>query len=336
MVKEKQYKERKFYLDEQELPAEVNLGPLEHLPGKWEAKGTGWNMIALPFEQGDFNYRVLMNQYNEQLHFSLVDDKVPNRGINGPDPTDPDQLLVTIDYQQTIQQTSAQDSPVSGLAGDKDLPIHHEPGLWLHMLNHTTNNLNIARLATVPHGDSALALGTSVEQSGEPNIPVLNGLPIGVPLEVGTPARPNPYLTPYQEFIDNPFFGEITPGSIPGFPGFHPNDLNEILRFANNFADIAKTTILDVDSTLEDAGIVNIPFIVDQANATEMQSTFWIQELNETDENEKPKLRLQYSQLVMLDFFERRDGVPGLIKWPHVSICTLEKVDEFSTAMGSE
>lgn len=38
------------------------------------------------------------------------------------------------------------------------------------------------------------------------------------------------------------------------------------------------------------------------------------------------KLRLQYSQVVMLDFFQpRQDELPGRAQWPHVSICTLEK-----------
>ena len=26
-----------------------DLGPLTLLPGRWESKGMGWNMIALPF-----------------------------------------------------------------------------------------------------------------------------------------------------------------------------------------------------------------------------------------------------------------------------------------------
>ena len=34
----------------------------------------------------------------------------------------------------------------------------------------------------------------------------------------------------------------------------------------------------------------------------------------------------------MLDFFPRRDGLPGRIGWPHVSINTLTKVsDEAAT-----
>lgn len=57
-----------------------------------------------------------------------------------------------------------------------------------------------------------------------------------------------------------------------------------------------------------------------------MRSTFWIQELAESDDAGNPRLRLQYSQTVFLDFFPRADGAPGLIRWPHISINTLEKV----------
>jgi hypothetical protein len=34
----------------------------------------------------------------------------------------------------------------------------------------------------------------------------------------------------------------------------------------------------------------------------------------------------QYLRIVMLDFFPRRDDLPGRIGWPHISINTLEKV----------
>ncbi len=82
----------------------ASLGPLALLPGTWAnirvndrrdgspffgnggspLHGRGWNLIALPFirPQGGPPYRVLMNQYNEVLQFDVVDDKVPNRGID--------------------------------------------------------------------------------------------------------------------------------------------------------------------------------------------------------------------------------------------------------------
>ena len=56
-----------------------------------------------------------------------------------------------------------------------------------------------------------------------------------------------------------------------------------------------------------------------------MNATFWIQELAQADPNGRPALRLQYLQVVMLDFFPRTDGLPGRISGPHVSINTLQK-----------
>lgn len=304
------------------IPAKTGddeLGPFALLPGEWRSlPGRGWNMIALPFEGGQFKYRLLMNQYNETLKFTLVDKGVPNRGLAfGGDPAEADQLVVAMDYEQTIEQIDAEDSPKTDLAGGPGLPIHHEPGLLLHMANHAIDKLDIARLATIPHGDSVLALGRWHQFDGPPEIPVISGLPIGVDGDVET----NPCLEPYKDFT-SPLFNNL----------FDPRSPNDLLTAANTGLAIARTTELSFDSTLETGGISNIPFVVRQANAAEMTSTFWIQELEELDENGAPKLRLQYTQTVMLDFFERRDGVPGLIRWPHVSINTMEKMREVPLA----
>lgn len=297
-----------------------DLGPLQLLPGVWKnvpnLPGRGWNMIALPFAtqpNSPLNYRLLLNQFNEELKFTLVDKAVPNRGISRNGVTvQADQFVVTLDYEQSITQIAADDFPKSGNAGNPGLAIHHEPGLWLHMANEVSDGLDIARLATIPHGDSVLALGSSKENDGPPDIFDINGLPVGVNQNLDSP-----YLAPYKHFHENLFQGLFDPTS--------PNDL---LKAANNGVNIRKTTILSVDTSTPTGGIVNIPFIVKQANATSMRSTFWIQEIDEDDGNGKvhTKLRLQYSQIVMLDFFPRRDGLPGLIGWPHVSINTLEKV----------
>jgi hypothetical protein len=312
-----------------------NLGPLKLLPGVWKSEGRGWNMIALPFATAPspLDYRLLLNQYNEQLEFKLVDDNVPNRGVEKNNPTiQTDQFLVTVDYQQTIQQVAATDSPDSGgLAGAPGLAIHHEPGLWLHMKNQITDGLDIARLATIPHGDSVLALGQSSEHTGASCIPHINSLPEGVTQDRDKDDKlVNPYLRPYQQFHANPFKGNV---GAPGFPGFDPTATHVLLELANQGVNVVKTTTLTVDSTIPTGGITNIPFVVRKANAAIMKSIFWIQDLAEKDKYGDPKLRLQYLQLVMLDFFPRRDGFPGccpgLIRWPHVSINTLEKeVDE--------
>lgn len=291
------------------------LGPYAQLPGVWANKpnlpGRGWNMIALPFIDpagSGIDYRLLMNQYNEELRFNLIDKAVPNRGIDKSVPENTDQLVATLDYEQTIKQIKADDFPKSGLAGG-EIDIHHEPGLFLHMANLETDGLDLARLATIPHGNSVLALGRSTEIKGAPKIPDESGLPIG-----STTDLDNPYLAPYKHFHDNPFEGVFDP--------VHPNAL---LERANQGVDIVKTTEIEFDTKFLSGGVLNIPFVEKQADASEMTARFWIQELAEKNKDGSPKLRLQYTQTVMLDFFKRRDG-EGLIKWPHISINTLEKV----------
>ena len=293
------------------------LGPFKLLPGVWKnlpsLPGRGWNMIALPFiapnSKQNLDFRLLANQYNEELKFSLVDKAVPNRGIKQPPPENSDQFVATLDYEQSITQIAAEDFPVSGKAGPANLPIHHEPGLLLHMANNATNGLDIARLGTIPHGNSVLALGKSKLFDGAPTIPDENGLPIGVNNDLD-----NPYLAPYKHFNDNLFRGVFNP--------VHPN---ELLKEANQDVKIARTTELEFDTTFESGGIVNIPFIKRQADATHMKFKLWIQELADQDANGNPKLRLQYTQTIFLEFFKRPDGQPGLIQWPHVSINTMEK-----------
>lgn len=298
-----------------------DLGPFKLLPGTWSNEpglaGRGWNMIALPFGPpagATFRppYRLLMNQYNENLVFDLVDKAVPNRGI-GPGAAGPlstDQLLVTLDYEQGIKQIVAEDFPASGLGGPADAAIHHEPGLFLNMTDPLNeDNTDIARLATIPHGDAVLAMGTVKVTDGPPEIPALNALPLGVVQDVET----NRYLQPYKHFKDSPFRGL-----------FNPTEPTALLTAANQGVDIIRTTELTFDSTLPTGGISNIPFVVRQANASEMKSTFWIQEVRQEDGS--IGLRLQYLQIVQLDFFPRFDGGPGKIKWPHVSINTMAKL----------
>ena len=306
-------------------PGEELLGPFRNLPGVWKGTGTGWNMIALPFkpEPGSpLNYRLLLNQFDETLNFELVDKGVPNRGLDEAGKVNTDQVVATLDYEQVIHQVAVTDRPASTVTGAPGAAIHHEPGLFLNMLNETDGGPTVARLATIPHGDAALALGTAFDVEGPPRIGRINGLPIGVPQDLEFR-----YLEPYKFFSENPFFGTV-PAGIPGFPGFDPVEPHKLLEFANQASPVARTTVIELDTLTESGGVNNIPFIVRQANAVSMKSTFWINELEATDANGNPRLQLQYAQIVMLDFFDRFDGLPGRISWPHVSINTLEKMDD--------
>ncbi len=319
------------------VPDDDRLGPLRCLPGTWSNKaeaagidfnGFGWNLIALPFEAGPSNYRVLMNQYNENLVFKTADTGVPNRGLDGSGTmTQGDQTLIALDYEQTIEQIARDDSPPSSEEVRAAVPkgIHHEPGLFLHVIDERTAGLDIARLATIPHGDSVLAMGRLSESLGAPNFPGLSALPVGLPsgLTFDTPAPPPPapdYLAPYRHFNDNPFKGTVT---AAGFPGFVPSDIVNLLRINPVVDLVEKSIVYDFDTRNAAGGIVNIPFIVAQANATAMRSIFWLHQLKEK-ENGAPIRVLQYLQIVMLEFFPRADGENGLIKWPHVSINTMK------------
>jgi hypothetical protein len=300
-------------------PGADDLGPLKNLPGKWESKGRGWNMIALPFAQtrpDALDYRLLLNQYDEILNFTLVDKGVPNRGVDNTHTQQTDQFVVALDYEQVIHQVAVTDRPPSDVAGAPGLAIHHEPGLFLNMVNLTTDGIDVARLASIPHGNSALALGTNSEVDGVAQIPPVNGLPVGVNQDLASP-----YLEPYQYFHANPFVGTVTE---PDFPGFDPVAPHLLLTLANQGVDVQATTVLEMDTTTESGGISNIPFIEKQADAAAMKSTFWIQKLG----GDIPMFRLQYLQIVSLEFFPRDDGLPGRINWPHISINTLDKISD--------
>lgn len=293
------------------LGEDTGLGPLSNLPGVWkntgQFSGHGWNMIALPFPRGELDYRLLNNQYNETLTFQLVDNDVSNRGMHG------DQEVAAIDYVQHIEQVAAGDFPDSGSAGSAGVAIHHEPGLWLFLKDHITDDINIARLASIPHGDSVMALGQSAQSATGFEIPKINGLPIGVDQDIHT----NPYLKPYLHFHKHPFQNVFDPTE--------PNDLlnKAILPFFQQ-DKVANVTQLKVSSAQNNGGVHNIPFVVKEANAARVDATVWIYELKEKHPSGEAKMLLQYSQTVLLDFFSRPDG-QGVIQWPHVSINTLEK-----------
>lgn len=332
-------------------PDEPDLRELRQLPGVWANVdpadpegggpfgGRGWNCIALPFIEGGppapaadsgpivrpIDYRLLVNQFNETLRFDLVDDDVPNRGVSPDRARNVDQFVVSLDYEQAISQVAVDDRPESDKRGAVGAAIHHEPGLFLNMVDDPTTPVNpfgVARLGTIPHGDAVLALGTARERAddADPVIPQFPGLPIGVPGNLDSR-----YLAPYKHFHDNHFQGiydPTQPTALLGRAGFGGTPFAPGRR-------IVHTTEFVFDTTFGTGGIHNVPFVVSQANASEMKFQMWIIELeNQEDPAGPPDLVLQYAQLVFLEFFPRFDGQAGLIRWPHVSINTLMKFED--------
>lgn len=148
------------------------------------------------------------------------------------------------------------DEPASTVRGAVPAAIHHEPGLLLNMLNRIPDGFDIARLATIPRGDAALALGTS------------------------SVVDANPYLAPYRHFRDHPFKGTL---GFPGFPGFDPTAPHELLLLSTRGQTVARTTVLDLETTHPDRRDREHPVRGRAADPASMRSTFWVQELAPDD-----------------------------------------------------
>jgi len=342
------------------------LGPLQLLPGTWKntkkLKGFGFNMMALPFSDAPNGFRVLMNQYDEELTFAVTDKGVPNRGRT-PDPDNGslDQTIVALNYFQKIIQIDSDDFPKTKLHDRFDgKVIHKEPGLWLYMASHETDGMNIARLGTIPHGNSFLAAGRFREERDiliNPKeeqlrgfLPSINGVVVGGgenPDEIDLEPIIDPntgetiidYFEPYRHYHENPYNGKVNISGFAGFEPVHATRLldHSLLKVLSKIGKIKRVMRLRVDSTLDHSGtnrfphsgIVNIPFVVKEADATAMNSTFIIYEVLDS-KNGKSRFFMQYAQNVILDFIGRPDGHPGRARWPHISINTMERVSDAS------
>lgn len=282
-------------------------------------------MIALPVDAANaggerFKFRLLLNQFDETLEFTTHVLGVPNRG--NPD----DQTINGLKYTQDVVQQIAIDSMGSTISPTGSAGIHHEPGFFLRLLNQFHNDaqgraMDIARLGTIPHGDAVAAIGSAFDVPGPTDISLATGA-IGdfsaLPLGAGPRDLSNPYLAPYKMFHDAPFKGTVT---APGFPGFDPTDPLALLGLGSG-TPFKSMTVIILD-TANSGGITNLPFVVEQANATSMRFVMWIEEL-EGSTPEAPKFQLQYAQRVMLEFFPAFGNPSSLIQWPHISINTLQ------------
>lgn len=255
------------------------FGPLEGLVGVW--KGLGYNMIAVPDFKNGKGFRLITNATTETLTFTPIDGTIPNRGE-----FEEDIEMHGITYMQQIDDAHSKEG------------IHIEPGIWLLVppTKYPPAPQTVVRQAAIPHGDSLLAQGAASSMSGAPIIPPANTLPSPLP---GRAPFPHEHLAPYHE---------------GGFvSGFNMLDPNQALRDVLARQTVLQTTALGV-STEPSGGIVNIPFVVKNANTTKMTSTFWLETVQGPN---GPFQQLQYTQTVVLEF--------GGGSWPHVSVATLIK-----------
>jgi hypothetical protein len=135
-----------------------NLGLLKELAGTWQGKG--FNLIARPDFEGNANLYLQLNQTHETLKIDPIGSSIPNRGFGQNDIE-----LFGLTYLQKISDAN------HGGA------LHIEPGIWI--TQPTTNYPPetspagaqiIARMGTIPHGNSLLAQGIAQSFVGDPTL----------------------------------------------------------------------------------------------------------------------------------------------------------------------
>jgi hypothetical protein len=264
------------------------LGPLADLPGTWV--GSGFNLISLPDKQDNKPFRLKLNATRESLAFTSIGAPIPNRGS-----AQGDIIYFGLNYLQQVSDMGTNEA------------LHLEPGLWLNVPETTAPAApaSVVRQATIPHGDSLLAQGRAFTVAGGPLIATADSTPLDA--TTGKPLTDAAYLAP---FTTTPL-----PAAMRPFPAGSIANPNLVLTQALEGQTITNTIVLEI-STAPDGGIVNIPFVVTNANATRLDATFWIETV-ELPGGGGQFLQLQYTQRVTLNFLG--------IDWPHISVATLVK-----------
>jgi len=281
-----------------------NLGLLGDLPGTFV--GSGFNLIARPDKQHNHPFFLELNATQEILEFTNIGGDIPNRGS-----IQRDLNLHGLRYLQRVADC------------EQHSAIHLEPGLWLHVPATTAPDPvtpeTYVRQATIPHGDSVLAQSTFFTTvNGGPQIAPVDSTPFtgDIPDLNSSPAHPitsDEYLKQYRE---TPLPTECLPAGLDAVPTIKNPAL--VLQAAIRGQNITETVVIQISTAaVQNGGIVNIPFVVQNANAARLDAIFWIEKVTNPTGGAEPFIQLQYVQRVILDFDN--------IRWPHISVATLVK-----------
>ena len=180
----------------------ADLGFLAELSGTWE--GFGFNLIGRPDKQGGSPVFLELNQTFETLSFTPISSTIPNRGFAVDDIE-----LFGLTYLQKITDT------VTGGA------LHIEPGIWIHVPSQDNGCVqSVARMGTIPHGNSLLAQGSAIK------LDPFNGNPFDPDKVAAANTAPFPVEDAFPATATPPGTGKgmPVPGTLSGFP---PYDLFE-------------------------------------------------------------------------------------------------------------
>jgi hypothetical protein len=250
----------------------AGLGLLADLAGTW--KGHGFNLIARPDFHDKTDLYLQLNHTRETLTFTPIGSPIPNRGF-GQD----DIQLFGLTYLQQISDAA------------KDGALHIEPGIWVMQPDTKFPPESapapaqlVARMGTIPHGNSLLAEGIAEQFSGTPvltipgapynfsKFPSFNSTPFAVP-----PTAPGILInaagssekltastlpaTPFPQYdlsipIGPILLGPIPPGPAPG-PVYNP-------PFTLNTRTPFDTVPLDppIPNTPQNQALINDPIVL--------------------------------------------------------------------------
>ncbi len=267
----------------------VLFGPLSQLIGTWTGNN-GVNLIAVPDQKGEFT--LLVAPYYETLTVTPLSSPTPNRG------------LTTIEQIPTLMYNLIIHNSI-----DNSL-MHAENGIW-ELLDGSSDNdgYNLARITTIPHGDAIMALGNSSVTTGRPDIDItLSSLPTGN----------LPPIFGYEDVYNSTI--------VQGFNNATPNTYltNYLDNQEKNGQVISSTTNLAVSTANTGGGINNIPSVNKNADATDFNSIFWLETVNDQNTG-KSFQQLQYSQNTTIDFPIKSNSPGETIHWAHINVNTLIK-----------
>jgi len=306
-----------------------SLGFLAELAGTWHGKG--FNLIARPDGLGGQPLFLELNQTSETLRITEIGSDIPNRGDAVADID-----LFGLTYLQKISDS------VTGGA------LHIEPGIWVRLPDDPAapNQENVARMATIPHGNALLAQGTAIKVTpagGTFSIAPVNTAPfkIGTPMPAGGTvsgfpefnlAVPESAANPRTPFGNTPAIP--LPAAIDGVPMQTViNDPTRLLQAAIHGQNIKEMIVIEIATVANPTGtkpvpgggggIENIPFLQVNADAVVVFATFWIEKIAHPFHD---FMQLQYVQTVILNFPIIKPPAPPVpFSWPHVSVATLRK-----------
>jgi hypothetical protein len=269
-------------------PAGPDLGGIAGFVGTF--RGNGLNTIfrpqdfavsptPLPKPATGPNDNILeINLTEETLAFSAPLGSIPNRGM-----VQGDAFLNGIPYVQKIKDVSVPASPVG---------IHFEPGVWLSVPATTVpaERATIVRMASIPHGTTIEAQGTSFTKAGGPHID-----PVDItPFQIGNPAQritfPSQTVTDTGTFrLPQDLTSFIAAGTITKEILENPN---LILQNRAAAQTITSTTVNVISTNPADplfgGGTDNIEFLLGDKNATapnadavQMSAIFWVETVTE-------------------------------------------------------